>query len=519
MRVEVYRKQEPLQRLPDGALQAREGDTLRVVVTGEDPAVVSMGGQVLLVSGVKKTLEGLQVTAEVSILTWAGRSALHIDCGEERRMVSLDVAPHPGKLGREAFRELLEELSSGMRQLPWGLAPGEVAASRATGGPAITHPAVLEVELPILLDGLKRLAAEPLRWTERYREQRPLRQVRRLDTRSFTWLTRHPQSLAAVRGVHANPRAAVDISLVRTTLNHPATRYLLGRLRQLLQHLRRVQGCFARVAGGAGEGYRDPIAQARAKQLGSVVEDASQHLQAVLRRAPFRGLTPSLEVNTCAQILCDHPLYARVHRSICALLDPGLMLDIEGAVRAGLRPTWALYELAILRRLGLWLVGRTSESGWQPLQQGVLLAGVYTGLAWQGTRDGLRVELRYQQTFRSYGNGRTFTSLSSERCPDYVLGVFRGDRLLDWVILDAKYRSSRPAIHDGLAAIHVYRDALRWEGLPASAAWILVPRLRADTAVYGERSYHHTHHFGAIETESGGWDGLDGWVSRYLPTS
>jgi hypothetical protein len=120
---------------------------------------------------------------------------------------------------------------------------------------------------------------------------------------------------------------------------------------------------------------------------------------------------------------------------------------------------------------------------------------------WRAVTDsGDRLELRWQQRFSTSADG-AFT-LSAERLPDFVLLRFRDGHLICWLILDAKYRVRKQAIHDALADMHVYRDALRWTcaardiTLPAAGGYLLVPAIHTETQRYGAATYHETWHFG-----------------------
>ena len=90
--------------------------------------------------------------------------------------------------------------------------------------------------------------------------------------------------------------------------------------------------------------------------------------------------------------------------------------------------------------------------------------------------------------------------ISGERRPDAIVGLFGRDELVRWVAIDAKYRASRTAIHEGLADAHVYQDALRWNSLRASGSFIAVPACSHEASVYSENSYLETNRFGALVT-------------------
>nr|WP_298369401.1 nuclease domain-containing protein [Azospirillum sp.] len=114
-----------------------------------------------------------------------------------------------------------------------------------------------------------------------------------------------------------------------------------------------------------------------------------------------------------------------------------------------------------------------------------------------------RVRLLYQQTFQAPSASGNRREWSGERRPDYVLS-FEGLGVEGaWVILDAKYRSSQTFIHEALTDLHVYRDALRHRERKGAMAFIIVPALDPNAAVYAAADYVGAHAFGAIISAQG----------------
>ena len=68
--------------------------------------------------------------------------------------------------------------------------------------------------------------------------------------------------------------------------------------------------------------------------------------------------------------------------------------------------------------------------------------------------------------------------------------------------MDAKHRSSRPALHEGLSDAHVYQDALRWHRKRAVATYIVAPACSADASLYTTEAYLSEHRFGVLVTAS-----------------
>jgi len=79
-----------------------------------------------------------------------------------------------------------------------------------------------------------------------------------------------------------------------------------------------------------------------------------------------------------------------------------------------------------------------------------------------------------------------------------VLVRWQGGTLVRWVLLDAKYRVAPRAITEALAAMHVYRDSLRWRGTLPEGGYLIVPALCDGTRRFAEAAYRTTHHFGLI---------------------
>ena len=120
----------------------------------------------------------------------------------------------------------------------------------------------------------------------------------------------------------------------------------------------------------------------------------------------------------------------------------------------------------------------------------------------------LSLELRYQQWFSRAGlppDERMFSSLSGTFIPDYILVLRENGKVVRWLILDAKYRSGRQAVDQGLADVHSYRDALRVRGMRADGGFVIVPRLQEENPVYASPAFLDHHAFGVIQVFATEW--------------
>lgn len=491
----------------DGVWHMAEGDEITIEAESEFPACARLSGAVLATEGTRRQAARMVTRWVVPLHTWAGRAELEVDDGETTAVAQLDVAPHPGKLGIEAFREMLEELTRVAQDLPWGLSPGTLAGERAEDSPSVAHPAVLEAELPVLFAALRQLRAEPLQRTLRSREVAPLRGARHVDARSLRWLASHPAPLLAVTAptLWGGPEDAVFVEQRRTerTLRHPATahiRFLVDRL------VRRLQASETLLAGLGSEAHEDGQ---HARWLAARVRRARLAVEAERALSPLCLVEGVPASEGAAQAILDHPVYARVQRVARRLLDPGASVSPAGALRAPARRTHELYELLVLYRL-VAALGRELGPEWKWTAADVVrrraLDVLPDGSAFVASHvDGRRIEVCHQLRFGAFSpevEQHALHSISGERRPDAVIGLFEGDSLVRWLVVDAKYRASRTALHEGLADVHVYQDALRWRGLRAAGSFIAVPACQEDASVYATRSYLEAHRFGALVTSS-----------------
>lgn len=286
------------------------------------------------------------------------------------------------------------------------------------------------------------------------------------------------------------------------TLDHPATRAIHYLAHRLLVRLERTARKLSAVKHSA-----------RAQELAQLTREGIVEIQKLRRTPPLRD-APGEPPNAAAvQAIIDHPDYSRSYRLLRRLLDPGLRLAESRDFEANLRFSYDLFELLVLYRLISELQAELDE-GWSleaddaPAARAGVLADPRTGRIWRATRreTGERLELHYQRTFGAWAEeANEFQSLTGERRPDYVLLLKRSGEPVAWLLLDAKYRSCRGAIHQALEELHAYRDSLRWNGRRATAAYILVPALAQDAACYGDPRYHATQSFGALIVQSSGW--------------
>lgn len=478
----------------DGWWSVREGQTLRLEVWAEAPAAFSLPGAELSLLPFIKDGNHWVTQARLQLWTWAGFATVAVEAGRWRGSFQLDVQPHPGKLGREAFWEMVTRVQRRLRDGAMGFSPGEVRVALAQGSVMCVHPAAIEAELPRFLKALRLLEQDPLRWFVRRRQAVPWRVSQRVDSATLTWLSRHPKAFERVTA--GLSQTSVEQSVSQHTLNHPANRYLKWLLTRLRISFHKTQSALKAFS------RRDPLEAARRQWLADQLNGAMKALSESLKSPVMQSIKAARPSASATQAIFDHPLYSRTIRSAQRLLHPGVQLDPEGPLSSGLKATWDLFELDVLFRLLDSLRALLPEWKWSfpsPCSSNVLTAFSYNA-TWRATSGRFRIELRFQQIFNARDKTPTSGchSITGERRPDFILGFFEGDALQRWMLFDAKYRASRQAIHDSFSSLHIYRDALRWHGKQATRGLLLVPNLADNAQHFRSDTYQQETGLGAV---------------------
>lgn len=474
-----------------------------------------MAGLDLQSSSLRQTATGFEGEYQIHIDTWAGRSVLELYVDTWLAdAITLDIRPSARKLDQNEFDTMLDELSERSSSLVWGLSPGAAQGVEGGKSPAIVHPVVVDALLPQFERLLARFLEDPPLLTLRERGLKRFDRSKKPDLATVRWLGRRPEILRALSGrrtaqTYSPWETVIDQPVVRTTANHPVTRYVKHLLRRVVSRLHGNAEMLRRRRGR----FSDPAGDAYAERMAARLQGAALRLHAISERPIFKSVASEPPSETAIQSLADHPLHAALHRVGRRLLDPGLAYAPGGNLEAALKRTYDLFELMVLYRLAdeiprqlgpAWSLTRAAVLPYQGREERVGDRASW----WFTGPDGLSIELRYQQWFpraRQLADDRMFSSLSGVNVPDYVAILRKGRSIERWVILDAKYRSGRQPVDQGLGDIHRYRDALRIRGKSASGAFIIVPRLAEQKAVYGQSQYHNEHAFGALQLYEPCW--------------
>ncbi len=258
-----------------------------------------------------------------------------------------------------------------------------------------------------------------------------------------------------------------------------------------------------RLHGVAGD--EAPWCHARAARLRAV----AVHIDDRVSSSPIAALPPRPPSAAALGVVVDDPRYARVHALARRFISPRFALA-ETENPASLRPSFDLYELWTFLSLAAELersplVGEGFR--WRRVGVRRLLdpLGTGGGAALVGRSTAGTLSLSFNLTFSSLRarRGARF-SLTGERRPDLVLAWRPDGGAGAWVVLDAKYRVGRN-LADGFESVHIYRDALRWDGFggAARAGVLLAPAATPGTAVYFTDAFRDEHGLGAFELRPG----------------
>jgi len=503
-RPELYKQ------LEDRSYACEEAQAVCITVVSSKPATADVEGIVQSPTSFEFTDDACATQWLYRPDTFAGRTRFNISCGTEDEVIELDIAPASNKLGREAFFDLITELEERTPGLPWGVSPGHFQGLITKCSPLVVRPPALEHLLDDLITALIAFRNDPLYRTVRIREMRKMSFNQKIEPTVIRSLATSPQAAmawAAATQAESGEPAPFFVEQSRTiiTHDHHVTRYMTGLIKRLGQELRKIELYLARAAEGKVGGIGNEQARTYCARLADRVRPVSVLVTQALTMSPLAGLKAESFTESAAQALLDHPPSLRLHRLVKQMLGAGLSPDQKTSAYGGLRETWELYEYLVLFRMADGIEQQLGDDwSWavsHSPQLTLLRDAPATGVIQLENSDG-RIELRTQQRFMPLKGGQKegpYTSLSNQRDPDYVIGYFdQSGSLKSWLVLDAKFRTNEGGVYDGLGKIHIYRDSLRWNGLPPAAGYAIIPKTVSRTNRYATNDYRAEHNFGLL---------------------
>lgn len=446
------------------------------------------------------------------------RAELLDDAGSALGTWWLDVSPDPAKAGGRVFDRMVEEIAEFDERLLIGDEPArrQLGAVGAEANPHILFERLRRREMD-LYRAVAAVQREPATVLRPRRQFVPYRQVRRADLRTLRVAMRDPQAYTVLqreRGPQsafaARPAAQprFDVPEVERRMDAPVNRCALYLLRALRRRCRDLtekleEEAEKREASDTRTALRRRVARRR-----EILDRIERRLRFAERRSPFRDARRPELTAAGLTAVAAHPLYSRFWRVGWEALRRGASLH-DPRDPLPIAPTWEVYErwcfVEVARLLERWL----PELSWSAQREGQSWSRLGRG------EDGLEVELWLQRTAASTnGVGRCgLWSVSRECRPDLVLR-WRREGHSGFVVLDAKYRTSRGRVLDGMArSAHLYRDALRWGSAGPEASLLLVPDASA-VPWLADKVYVASHGVGAVALRPG--TASPGWLRSLL---
>ena len=410
---------------------------------------------------------------------FAGEVSAELVDGQGELLASyrLDVSPDSSKVGRESFERMLEQIFAFDPALLFGTESAQFGIGNQ-GQKADPHLQYSRLRRygDQLFRTLKQVAARPLVSLRRERTCLPAQKVKRLDRQSLHRLLRDPAALALL-----NPEADTspylaevrfDVPSVYEDQDNPANQALAMVLYEVLRRCRQVMLAFEQLAGSERiSESRSPLAPRLGRRI-LYLESLHRSLRKLQGVPPFCNQRRRQVSVAGLNAISAHPTYARAYRFGWYMLRAGL----QGATQdesLWITPTWEVYERWCYAMLVEQFQRLYPELKWQrhaPSQRDDCIM-------WSGRSDDLQIEIWLQVSCPTVDQPpyRGFSSISRQRYPDIALTV-RRDGSEHFIVMDAKYRSSRSAVLDAMSSAHLYHDSLRWRGRRPNCALLLIPR-------------------------------------------
>lgn len=425
------------------------------------------------------------------------------DVDESIATYRLDVSADESKLGSVSYAEMVSTILNFDPSLLFGTED----AQRGIGNEGnFTNPHLQYARLrrygEPLLGALQQVTQKPLASLRRARATVGGHQVKRLDVLGVRKALMSSTGLALLHEACViKPRLSAvkfDVSSAYEERDNPANQTLGLILAELIRRCRQVRGFLQEI--GARESRsetRSPLHPRLVRRI-AFVETLISKLERIQRASPFRELTQRSLSAAGLNAISAHPNYARAYRFGWYALRSGV-LGQDNDETLWLSPTWEIYErwcfvtvVAELKKLYPNLMWKRRSSS------------VKTGrILWRGAEEGTVLDVWFQVRCPAIDRKpyHGFSSLSGLRLPDIVI-TLKSATIQRFIVLDAKYRSSRFGVLDAMASAHLYHDSLRWHGRKPDACYLLIPRGGAVAALESS-AYRSLHGIGALVLGTG----------------
>lgn len=387
----------------------------------------------------------------------------------------LDVAPSKEKLGRHMYRDMIDEIWAEDPQLVLGSEPStiKVGESGSEKSRLIAFARIRQYG-PSAIKTLSELCQKPIHALHSKRELLPIHKVRRADRRTAMTALSVPDLIRYLAGEEVMGGARgelLDVPETEPHLDCAANRCITAIAQGLLRSIVSLsEGMERDVSSESASETRTELAS-RWPVRKVFLENLNIQLRSILKKAPYSEVT-RVEITAAGlNAVSAHPLYSRAYRLAWMAQRVGVSKGVKQE-RLWISPTWEIYENWCYVRL-VKLLKNVEGFVWTKLERH---KSNPTAAIMGADTKGNVIRFFLQPTFASFDmkGSREFYSLSGKRIPDIALTIETpSSRQLH--IYDAKYRSSRQSLLDAMSSAHLYRDALRWNGVKTHTAILLAP--------------------------------------------
>jgi hypothetical protein len=292
----------------------------------------------------------------------------------------LDVAPDPGKLGKDIFATMVDELWNEDPSLVIGSEP---ATNQIGDLGTLEDPWLAFARLrrygPEFVRALIPIRARPHRTLRVRRDAAPLHHARRVDRQTATALLHSSAVAFFATGTEIAPVVSSDMRLnvpvIEETMDTTANRALLaltrGLLRRVTMVLDRLGGQVAREAASE---TRTPLA-ARWPARKRFLEELSLAARKALSSAPFSHARRAEITAAGLTVIAADPMYSRAWSRGWRAVRRGVDAS-PTAERLWLSPSWEIYERWCFVRLSQVLRSAAPDWNWQRRRNPAELIGV-----------------------------------------------------------------------------------------------------------------------------------------------
>ena len=429
-----------------------------------------------------------------------GKGTFTIHKDGEAYTQSVVIRADPKKIeSKQLWEQMLEDL------LHWSesiIGHQGIRGMGINSGP-LQHYLLLEGLIPLL----RKFQMALTHLFEQLREQTiyPNQQIRITNLRApypLRQIIQQPVVAAYLEGHGVDDVPVIDTLRPEQTFNHPVNRYIRWLVEQVLRYLE-MSIRELRPSSEAKDSSENVWRRTRA----DVLEEEQINIQRLFRRSPLSQIPASPLKGGAFLVILNDPLYAAVHKIGRLLCGQSLTVQQTEYIASSAR-SFDIYELWCFQRV----VCELSRSfGVQPTYQYTDQTsnsaewGMSADFVTEDVNCTVEFNANFESRFPTFPMGATATrrySTMTNQRPDIV--IYHTDNLTGrkcWMILDAKYRTTKRNLTDAFKSAFTYNQTLvdpAYGGKP-KGSFLLAPKVLPETVQWFNNDFIQFYPYGAIE--------------------